>query len=166
MMNKILVFILMFIFVTVNVSAQGNFSTSSAFEWLNKTMANSNWNQDVDEIAMSILALRNGGYDTQRGIDRLFEIEGRDDNWEEVSDTAYAILALYKSGYEGNVTEELSWLEDEERLGDTGEWLIQIVAEGNGTCLLDYSDGENEIDIVDGEVLCGGSGQGSMLNLE
>ncbi len=162
-MNKIFIFALTLIFFAANVFAQANLNSSSAFEWLDNAMISSNWNKDVDEIAMSILALRNGGYDTSDGIDKLKALENID-NWGDVRDTAYAVLALYKSGE--NVDAEVEWLREEERLGDNGEWLVQIRAEGNGTCRMDYSNGESEIKIEDGDVTCRDEGLGSMFNLE
>ncbi len=153
---------MLFIFLAVNVNAQGNFSVSKSFNWLNDTMDSSNWNRDVDEISMAILALRSGGYDVSGGVNRLLEMESND-NWGDIDDTALAVLALSKEGRD--VSKEIEWLVDEEERGDSGEWLIQIVAGGEGTCILEHSGGQEEIEVNGTEVTCRGSGEGSMFDV-
>ena len=90
------------------------------------------------------MALINYGDDVSAGISNLKGKEDNDGCWPsggcKVTDTALAALALHQAGQD--VNKEVAWLQDKNGALNpaltTGSWLIQVEAQGNGTCTLTY----------------------------
>ena len=119
------------------------FDEEKSYSWLSTTT--SNWaNLDVFSQSLAILALINHGDDVSAGVSNLKGKEDNDGCWPsggcKVTESALATLALNQAGQD--VAKEKAWLEDKNGALNpaltTGSWLIQIEAQGNGTCTLTF----------------------------
>jgi len=137
--------------VSQNISSEG-FSLTKGFEWLNSKMQESNWGGEVDSVAWSILALKNGGYDISEGVERLKQVE-TSNNWDgKVYESAMATLALYNSGVD--VSDEINWLKDQQKESlNGGDWLIQLLTDGESSCKIRYDGGDFEFRINGTEII-------------
>ncbi len=139
MKKVIFVFCLAFVLLGSPNLVSAEFNLSQGTDWLYDQMDVANWNKPVDEVALSVLALRNFGYDVSNGVDQLNSEQLGDNSWGNAYYTALATLALHKSGE--NVSEEVRWLLDNrERAMQNGQWLIQLMTEGYGTCGITYNE--------------------------
>ena len=103
-----LLVLFMFLLVgSANAANDTEINKTKAYEWLYEQM--NTWsNSNVDEVALSVLALRSGGYNVSDGVDKLRDLEYSGNNWGDIKDTSLATLALYNNGI--NVDEEAEWL--------------------------------------------------------
>ena len=157
MKKIILLFCLIFFGLPSLVSAELN--VTSATDWLFSEMDEVEWNKDTDEVALSVLALRNFGYDVSEGIEKLKSTRNVD-NWEgNVYYTSLASLALSKFGE--NVSDEIDWLlVNRYPAMQDGDWLIQVRFTGGtqqSTCSVDY-EGTSTIFELNGTEIVGGPG--------
>ncbi|MFH1840512.1 MAG: hypothetical protein ABH849_05170 [Nanoarchaeota archaeon] len=140
-MRKYYVIIFVFLSLLMSSLVTAEVDEAAGFAWLNKTMAGQNWNRpSIDEIAISIIALRNAGYDVQRGVDKLLARK-TGDSWQgNPYDTAWATLALYKEGHD--VGRYITWLQANDRKAySDGNWLIQILTDDAGACMIEGENG-------------------------
>ncbi len=119
------------------------FDEEKSYAWLSNSV--SDWSKiEVFSQSLAIMALINHGDDVAAGVSSLKGKEANDGCWPsggcKVTDTALATLALNQAGQD--VSKEVAWLQDKNGALNpaltTGSWLIQIEAQGNGTCVLTY----------------------------
>ena len=121
-------------------------TVEEAYSWLYNQMNSSGWNREPGEIALTILALGGEGYNVSPGIERLRQVE-YGDNWGNVKDSAFATLALHRSGED--VTPEINWLKSQQIVAfDDGNWYVQLkINEGQeGECTIN----NKEFDFLEG----------------
>jgi hypothetical protein len=121
-------------------SVSAEFNITKSHEWLYNKMNSTNWGGSVEELSLSILALRNEGYDVSEGVAELKLQQNNDDSFGSVYSTSLATLALHKTG--NNVSSEIEWLLDQRIAALTnGNWLIQLRTENdNVLCKITYGD--------------------------
>jgi len=129
------------------------FDIQKGFEWLNDEMTSNGWGSDIVSLSWAILALRNGGYNVGDGVDRLRQLENSNYNWDnDVYDTSMAILALHKTG--NDVEDEKAWLLDRQKRDlRSGQWLIQLLYEGESECKITYDGDDFEFTVNDTEIV-------------
>lgn len=140
MMNKkyyILIFLSILLAQSVMSAETPQINRTQAFDWLYSEMNRTNWNDDTDIIALSILALGpESKYDLDEGIEKLEER-----NWANPYESSLAILALYKAGVD--VDEDIQELIDQQQKAqDSGSWLIQMrnLNDKEASCNLFYNE--------------------------
>jgi len=150
----------MFLLVgSVNAADDTEINKTKAYEWLYNQM--DSWSSsDVNDVALTVLALKSGGYNISEGIDRLREMEFSGNNWGDIKDTSLATLALYNDGI--NVDGEIAWLKGQHVLAFTeGDWYVQIDTDYDGTCELHHeqTDIYFNFEVNDSEIIssCGTS---------
>jgi hypothetical protein len=145
--GMLLVYVVLLLFIIpfgvfADNETSDDFDITQGFEWLHNEMLATNWGSEVDTLSWSILALRNGGYDVEPGIQKLNQLKDHSDNWDgDAYETAMAVLALHKSGE--NVDNEIEWLEvNQKQVLAGGEWLIQFLVDSDeeATCKIYYDD--------------------------
>ncbi len=132
-----LLVLFMFLLVgSANAANDTEINKTKAYEWLYEQM--NTWsNSNVDEVALSVLALRSGGYNVSDGVDKLRDLEYSGNNWGDIKDTSLATLALYNNGI--NVDEEAEWLKGQHVMAFTGgNWYVQVDSDYDGTCELHH----------------------------
>ncbi|MBT7169919.1 hypothetical protein HN908_02630 [Candidatus Woesearchaeota archaeon] len=159
MKRGILIGLFLMAIISVNVSAEENSSVDliDGFEWLDSEMQQTNWGTNVEQLAWSILALRNAGYDVSAGVNKLKDLR-QVDHWDDgdIKESALATLVLYKVGE--NVDLEVEWLKNKQkknlRSGD-GLWFIQFLTSGSEQveCNLFYENDEKIFFINDSEIV-------------
>ena len=116
MKRGILIGLFLMAIISVNVSAEENSSVDliDGFEWLDSEMQQTNWGTNVEQLAWSILALRNAGYDVSAGVNKLKDLR-QVDHWDDgdIKESALATLVLYKVGE--NVDLEVEWLKNKQK---------------------------------------------------
>ena len=124
-------------------TTETGFDEEKSYSWLDNAVQN--WNSlDVFSESLAIISLINGNKEVSSGVSDLKAKEDADSCWPaggcKVTETALATLALYQSGQD--VAKEIEWLQDKNGALNpaltTGSWLIQVEAQGNGTCTLTY----------------------------
>ena len=144
-------FILLSTVFLILLSSVYGLDKEKGYSFLNKTLAEGDWNFEIDTLSLGILALEEGNYDVSQGLDFL-ESKKEGGSWDNrIKDTALAILALHNAGRD--VDEEVAWLKNaviEARV--SGDWLIQINAE-NGQCSISYQDEEKSFTLLDDKVV-------------
>ncbi|GEM_PF-2589282 len=166
---KVLIVSIVVIFLLLPVifaqDSVSTFSSEKGFEWLNKQMNETNWTGTTQEVALSVLALRQGGYPVGQGVTIL--LDSRDvDNWGgDLIDTSYATFALYMTGHA--IENETIWLKDQATKGnDDLGWLLQIRSAYNGSCILEYNEGiEKTVTLINNELTCDTTLKGSWISL-
>ncbi|MBT3691324.1 hypothetical protein HOG16_03740, partial [Candidatus Woesearchaeota archaeon] len=84
----LLVFFVILLASFANAETSPEINKTQAYEWLYEQMNSSSWNENVDEIALSILALGSGDYNLSDGIDKLRDLEYGGSNWGNIKDTS------------------------------------------------------------------------------
>lgn len=154
--NFVILLVVIFLISPLLVFAENEtdeFDIQKGFEWLHDEMTSNGWGSDVVSLSWSILALRNGGYDVDDGIERLEQLENSNYNWDnDVYDTSMAILALHKSGE--NIEDEKTWLLDQQKRAlRSGQWLIQLLYDGETECKITYEGDDFEFTVNDTEIV-------------
>lgn len=141
--KRIFLFFIIFLFTfKVCFAAEDTDGFGITLKWLNKTLLESDWNFDVDEISFGMLALKSKNYDIKDGVNKLLELKRSDGSFGgNVQDTALAIIALDKAGKRAEIKDSISWLLDKQEKANTGgDWLLQIIATNDGECDVLVSD--------------------------
>jgi hypothetical protein len=132
--------LILFVFLLIgsaNAANDTQINKTKAYDWLNSQMISSSWNRNVDEVALSVLALGSESYNISEGIDKLRELEYSGHNWGDIRDTSLAVMALYNSGE--NVDQEIEWLKTQYVLAFIGgNWFVQVDSDYDGTCELHH----------------------------
>ena len=133
----LLVFFVILLASFANAETSPEINKTQAYEWLYEQMNSSSWNENVDEIALSILALGSGDYNLSDGIDKLRDLEYGGSNWGNIKDTSLATLALNNVGED--MEDETKWLKTQYVMAFTGgNWLIQVDTAHDGECTLNH----------------------------
>ncbi len=136
-MKKSIIFFLVLIFSGFFVVSQETYEINEigAFEWLVGEIEDDGWGNNIEQISFAVMALSNGGYDYDGGVDRLRDMESNH-NWGTVYESAIATMALSHVGED--VGNEVEWLLSQEgtNLGE-GKWLIQF-DDGGSECNIIY----------------------------
>jgi len=143
MIKKLIPFLIVLLLVFPSISAAENLTAEDAYKWLVKQSDDGDFGS-IEETVFSYLALRNIGEDVQtsKAIKWLKDqkSESQDcfpESGCKIKDTALAALALSKAGED--ISGILNWLESSVSPAFvTGNWLLQIVAPGSGTCTVSY----------------------------
>tara|TARA_Y100000310_G_scaffold343864_1_gene453563 strand:+ start:5943 stop:7640 length:1698 start_codon:yes stop_codon:yes gene_type:complete len=158
-MNKLILslFVGILLIFTFASAQESTYSESKGFDWLFNEMNTTSWTGTTKEVALSVLALRQGLLPVNDGVEILLATEDVD-NWNgNLEDTAYAAFALYMTGH--NVTKEIDWMLDQGLKGNTDDasWLLQIRSVNNGSCELEYGVGLTSlVTVVDNQLTCSG----------
>ena len=156
----LLVFFVILLASSANAATSSEINKTQAYEWLYEQMNSSSWNENVDEVALSVLALGSGDYNITEGIDKLRELEYSGGYWDTIKDTSLATLALNNVGED--MTEEVEWLKTQYVLAFTGgNWYIQVDTAHEGECTLnhDQTGTTHSFSVVEGQISssCGDS---------
>jgi len=151
----LIVFVFLIVFFSQTSFALKEYDKSLAYDWLYDVMDNVEWNKKVDEISLSLLALSAEDYDVSLGVEKLYEEQSKDFSWNRnLENSAWATFALGSLGY--GVDEEINWLlsrEEPARLD--GDWLIQVIANGQGNCKISYDGGYSSFTIDETTIVSG-----------
>jgi len=152
MKRLVLLSLFLILVLSLNVSARRveNFSASDAYGWLLSQSKEGSYNNDIVDTSAALLAINAAG--GSAGAEKNFLTSNLNENncWPKagckIKDTAWAIMALYKSGESSTVNEAAAWLKKAQTPSLTGgNWWLQIDTSSSGTCTIKYTKGTTEI---------------------
>lgn len=151
----LIIIVFLLVFFSQSAFALREYNKSLAYDWLYDVMDGTGWNKKVDQISLSLLALSAEEYDISAGVEKLYEEQSRDFSWNKnLENTAWATFALDNLGY--SVINETDWLLNRETSANLGgEWLIQILTNGEGECTISYDDSYATF-VIDGTEITSG----------
>ena len=133
--------ILIIIFFSAIPFVYAEFNKQDSIKWLQK---NTNWQQaPVQDATFSLLTLKANNIDVNAQASILLQREDQLNCYPRgncnVKDTAFALLFLDEFNQDTNKT--LTWLASTETKAQiSGNWLIQILTNNNGTCSITHNN--------------------------
>lgn len=151
MKKLILPILFLLVIFSLNVSARRveNFSASDGYDWLLSQGKKGSYNDDIVDTAAAFLAISAAGGSGVAEKDFLVSQENELKCWPltncKTKDTAFSVLALYKSGDTTYTNDAAAWMKTAQKPTLTGgNWWLEIDTPDTGTCKITYTKKDKE----------------------